>query len=40
MEEGKELHGELAGRKLKLEGIEAMLWSDSLIMASDWQMHV
>lgn len=40
MEEGKDLHGELAGRKLKLEGIEATLWSDSLIMASDWQMHV
>lgn len=35
MEEEKELHRELAGRKLKLEGIDAMLWSDSLTMASD-----
>lgn len=40
MEEGKELYRELAGRNLKLEGPEVMLWSDSLIMASDWQMHV
>lgn len=40
MEEGNDLNRELAGRKLKLEGIEVTLWSDSLIMASDWQMHV
>lgn len=44
LEEGKrrrgKLHGELAGRTLKLEGVEAMLWSDSLTMASDWPMRV
>lgn len=37
---GDELHRELAGGKHKMEGIEEMLRSDSLIMASDWQMHV
>lgn len=39
-EEQKELQRELAGRKLRLEGLEEMQWSDSLIMAGDWQMHV